>query len=471
MEYELKIYDGDLPYIFISYSHKDTEQVEQIIHGLQQRGHRIWFDSGIYGGEQWPTYIARRLKQCSAFLLFLSQNYMDSQNCVREIHYALKQNRKILPIYLEQIELDDGLDMQLSYIQALQFTGEQDKQNFWKAIDRVAILKPCRDESADAAPADPQKVPPAAAPKKEFSSSVPEKTTTAAKQKKEYPASAPKKAPKPAPQRSIPKAHPKNMLMESLEEDLIKMKKSFAFNTGATRAAVQTITFLDSLKSVPKNAADASLRQDGSVRAWAVKKGIRCDLYIAGEGGVQAPKNSKNLFACMENLTRINFNNAFFTENATIMNAMFEWDENLTDLDLSGFDTSNVTDMTDMFGYCYRLKSLDLRSFDTSKVTKMGFMFSSCRELTELDLRSFDTSKVFDMGHMFNCCRNLKKIDLRSFDTSNVMFMSYMFEGCSLLEDLELRNFNTARVGFFQNFMDAGKTVYGCPWEELFSKG
>ena len=40
-------YEGTEPYIFISYAHKNTDQVIPIISVLQNRGFRVWYDAGI----------------------------------------------------------------------------------------------------------------------------------------------------------------------------------------------------------------------------------------------------------------------------------------------------------------------------------------------------------------------------------------------------------------------------------------
>ena len=44
------IYNGDDPYIFISYSHRDTELVWPILLQMQRDGYRFWYDDGIEAG-------------------------------------------------------------------------------------------------------------------------------------------------------------------------------------------------------------------------------------------------------------------------------------------------------------------------------------------------------------------------------------------------------------------------------------
>ena len=49
-------YEGNLPFIFVSYAHKDSREVFDLIEKLAARGYRIWYDEGIKPGVEWPEY-------------------------------------------------------------------------------------------------------------------------------------------------------------------------------------------------------------------------------------------------------------------------------------------------------------------------------------------------------------------------------------------------------------------------------
>lgn len=74
-------YMGEEPYIFVSYSHKDSERVWPIIARLQADRFRVWYDDGINPGTEWDSNIASHIKNCSFFLVFISENYLASENC------------------------------------------------------------------------------------------------------------------------------------------------------------------------------------------------------------------------------------------------------------------------------------------------------------------------------------------------------------------------------------------------------
>ena len=51
---KISVYQGDNPFVFVSYAHKDSDAVYRILRLLQGRGLRIWYDEGITPGSEWP---------------------------------------------------------------------------------------------------------------------------------------------------------------------------------------------------------------------------------------------------------------------------------------------------------------------------------------------------------------------------------------------------------------------------------
>ena len=47
-------YEGQEPYVFVSYAHKDSHLVIPVLEKLHALGYRIWFDDGIAPGSEWP---------------------------------------------------------------------------------------------------------------------------------------------------------------------------------------------------------------------------------------------------------------------------------------------------------------------------------------------------------------------------------------------------------------------------------
>lgn len=162
---------------------------------------------------------------------------------------------------------------------------------------------------------------------------------------------------------------------ETLNEKYV----SSVLGSDLTRTQVCSVTVLDSLEACPGNAWDVSENEDGSVMAWTEEDGDQVDLYIAGEGGVAAPADCSELFACYENAQSIQFQDAFHTENTSDMNGMFAHSYQLESVDVGGFETGNVTDMGSMFSGCRGLTALDVSGWDTSRVSDMVPCFMAAR--------------------------------------------------------------------------------------------
>ncbi len=138
-----KTYEGSDAYAFVSYAHKDANRVLPIIDALQNAGYRIWYDAGIEAGSEWPEYIASHLKRSACVLAFISESFVASQNCRRELTFAQEMNIPMLNVYLEDVILSDGMRMQLGLNQCLYANKHPSQAAFLDAMCRASILAPC----------------------------------------------------------------------------------------------------------------------------------------------------------------------------------------------------------------------------------------------------------------------------------------------------------------------------------------
>jgi DNA segregation ATPase FtsK/SpoIIIE, S-DNA-T family len=112
-------YKGSDPYVFVSYSHKDSDEVLKDISWMIENGYRVWYDEGIEFGQDFPTELAIAIKRCSQFIVYLSPNSIESKYVNREINYAINLDLKIYPIFLIEVNLSERLDFLLSTLQRL----------------------------------------------------------------------------------------------------------------------------------------------------------------------------------------------------------------------------------------------------------------------------------------------------------------------------------------------------------------
>lgn len=115
----VKVYEGEKPYIFISYAHANAPAVMQVLDALSSRGFRIWYDDGIEVGSEWQEYIAGHLASASLMIAFLSNAYMRSDNCRKEMHFALAKGIPVINVFLEETQMTPGMEMQIGNLFAL----------------------------------------------------------------------------------------------------------------------------------------------------------------------------------------------------------------------------------------------------------------------------------------------------------------------------------------------------------------
>ena len=134
-------YEGNEPYIFVSYAHLDSALVLPAVKAIQEAGYPVWYDAGISPGSEWAADIAQHLKNSSLVIAFVSQNAFDSPNCRAEIVYAFGQRKPMLTVQLDQAPLPDGLDMQLSLSQMFKAFAYDDGDSYVQKLSKAPILE------------------------------------------------------------------------------------------------------------------------------------------------------------------------------------------------------------------------------------------------------------------------------------------------------------------------------------------
>ena len=93
-------------YIF-SYSHIDENIVASIYNALTMINsispqNQFWFDRQIKAGSDWHNTIMSNIQSCSALMLFLSRHSTSSKYCKEEWNFALKHNKRVIPIIISR---------------------------------------------------------------------------------------------------------------------------------------------------------------------------------------------------------------------------------------------------------------------------------------------------------------------------------------------------------------------------------
>ena len=97
-------YEGKRPYLFISYSHRNSQEVLDTIALLHQRKVRLWYDEGIPAGNDWPKNIETHMRSSAMVLFFLSKTALASNNCLSEIETAVALKKPVLYFTLDDAQ-------------------------------------------------------------------------------------------------------------------------------------------------------------------------------------------------------------------------------------------------------------------------------------------------------------------------------------------------------------------------------
>lgn len=113
-------YTGNKPYVFVSYAHADYEIVSKVLEELTHTyRYRIWFDSGLHSGDDWTEKLTNKVRECTAFIVFLSQNSIKSRHVMSEVAIAFDNpDNKVIPVWIsEAVDLPSNLKYYLNFTQ------------------------------------------------------------------------------------------------------------------------------------------------------------------------------------------------------------------------------------------------------------------------------------------------------------------------------------------------------------------
>ncbi|MBQ7444894.1 MAG: TIR domain-containing protein [Clostridia bacterium] len=146
----ISVYRGNEPFVFISYSHRDTDIVLQILSKLQEKGFRIWFDAGIEVGTEWPARIGVHIKRCAAAIFFITKEYVKSHNCKREVVESIGYGVETVNVFLEEdVVIPDDIELDQREENTILAWQDSDPDHIVERICKIEALSDCTDGSFD----------------------------------------------------------------------------------------------------------------------------------------------------------------------------------------------------------------------------------------------------------------------------------------------------------------------------------
>lgn len=111
---KFEAYTGKEPYLFVSYSHRDIDKVYPILDAFYDKKYRIWYDESCETGNDFRDELRQKIEKCEAVLLFVSKSSMESPFCGMEIIVARENNKKLYPIFLEDVKIPPAFSILLA---------------------------------------------------------------------------------------------------------------------------------------------------------------------------------------------------------------------------------------------------------------------------------------------------------------------------------------------------------------------
>ena len=110
---KFEAYTGNEPYLFVSYSHRDSAIVYPILDALYDKKYRIWYDESCETGNDFRDELRKRIEKAEAVLLFVSESSMTSRFCGMEIIVARENNKRLFPIYVDDSDIPPAFQLLL----------------------------------------------------------------------------------------------------------------------------------------------------------------------------------------------------------------------------------------------------------------------------------------------------------------------------------------------------------------------
>lgn len=139
--------------IFLSYRSADVDFALRLAADLKNAGINLWMDRmDIKPGDDWPQALEAGVNNCAAMIVIVSEGYIQSKHCLRELHRADRMEKKLFPIVLSEIPAQDT-PIELERAQHISFTDWQNEDAYKISLIRLI------DVLADDFPGQPRQKP------------------------------------------------------------------------------------------------------------------------------------------------------------------------------------------------------------------------------------------------------------------------------------------------------------------------
>jgi tetratricopeptide (TPR) repeat protein len=114
--------------VFISYDTDDAGYREDVKKSLEKYGITSWVhNKDIQSGMDFETAIFQGIEQADNFLFFISKQSVESEWCLKELDYAIKLNKRVIPLLIEVVP-NAEIPASIRQIQYINFTDNKERE-------------------------------------------------------------------------------------------------------------------------------------------------------------------------------------------------------------------------------------------------------------------------------------------------------------------------------------------------------
>jgi hypothetical protein len=127
-----------VPKVFISHASKDDKVADAICEVLEHKGIKCWIDHrDIHIGAEFDVEIMKGIKDCTILLILISPNSNNNQNVKKEVIIASGKEKRLVPFFLEEINLSDRLGYHLTDLHWLMADNDKGYANLIQVVEKL----------------------------------------------------------------------------------------------------------------------------------------------------------------------------------------------------------------------------------------------------------------------------------------------------------------------------------------------
>ncbi len=127
-------YSGSEPFIFLSFSEKDSTAVLRLISKMQVDGYRIWYDDGTSLEENYSKTVADKISSCEFFIAIFTSSFISTDACISQLDMAQKERKSGTAIFLEELTLSLGMRFRLLQFDGFHKYAYTNENDFWDEL-------------------------------------------------------------------------------------------------------------------------------------------------------------------------------------------------------------------------------------------------------------------------------------------------------------------------------------------------